>query len=147
MNIEIKVSKLSIDNDPKLYVIFGETTFEQNIIFLNQSLYLMDIDHKKDTKLIVGRYDPDLYFTRYNHHVNKVTIDKVIIDDFWTIEKDFYPPKSTLDIAYKNHVNKVGEGEWILDSLKYNTTLFFNGSLQWDIKYPVRRSFFKDINR
>ena len=54
----------------------------------------------------------------------------------------FIHPISIPDTAYNNPA-QVGEGEWIPNALKQNTTLFFNGSLEWSTKYPVRRTFFQ----
>ena len=147
MNIDIKVRKTNIETNPRLSISFGDTSIEQTVIFLNQTIHLVDINHSQDTKLIIRRDDPDLYFTRYNYHTNKIFIDKIIIDDFWELTHDFNTPISICDQAYIDHFKRVDEGDWLDDVLPYNTTLFFNGSLQWDIKYPVRRSFYKDINR
>ena len=147
MNIDIKVRKTNIETNPRLTISFGDTSIEQTVIFLNQTIHLVDINHSQDTKLIIRRDDPDLYFTRYNHHTNKIFIDKIIIDDFWELTHDFNTPISIPDIAYNNHVAQVGDGEWIPEALKQNTTLFFNGSLEWSIMHPVRRTFFKDIHR
>ena len=61
-----------------------------------------------------------MYFTRYNHHTNKIFIDKIIIDDFWEITHNFYTPISIPDTAYNNPA-QVGEGEWIqCTKTKYN---------------------------
>ena len=45
------------------------------------------------------------------------------------------------------HLEKVGKDDWIENSVINNTHLYFNGRLTWNIKYPVRRSFFKDHKR
>jgi hypothetical protein len=146
MNIEILLSKISSDTTPEVTIEFADYKRTVRIVGLNE-IVKFDVEHNKDNQLVVSRSEADLYRTRFNYHTNKVSIDKVIVDDFWEFNSTFYTPHSILDTEYSSHANKVGEGEWISDALVYNTTLFFNGKLVWEIKYPVRRSIFKDYNR
>lgn len=135
-----------MDYNPRIFIKYSGETKVETIYKLEQTIYL-NVLHICDTKLVISRKQLDLYTTGYNYHVNKITINKIILDDFWELKKDFYTPKSICDQEYLDHYDKVDEGDWLNDALPHNTTLFFNGSLEWDIKYPVRRSFYKDINR
>ena len=146
MNIEIQVSKSNMDYDPKIFINYSGETKVETIYKLKQTI-CFNVSHNCDTKLVISRKQSDLYKTGYNYHVNKIIIEKIILDDFWELTKEFYTPKSICDQEYIDHFKKVDEGDWLQDALPYNTTLFFNGSLEWDIMYPVRRSFYKDINR
>jgi hypothetical protein len=146
LNIKIQVSKLSLDYDPIIEINFAGLSQVETIDTMQKTICL-NTSHEYDTKLIISRKQTDLYSTGFNYHVNKVTIERVLLDNFWELTKTFYTPISICDQEYIDHFKRVDEGNWLDDVLPYNTTLFFNGSLQWDIKYPVRRSFYKDINR
>ena len=146
MNIKIQISKLSMDYNPIIEINFAELVQVETIDTLKKTISLKT-PHKYDTKLIISRKQTDLYSTGFNYHVNKVIVERVVLDNFWELTKTFYTPKSICDQEYIDHFKRVEEGDWLDDALPHNTTLFFNGSLQWDIKYPVRRSFYKDINR
>ena len=144
MNIEIFLRKESTRTNIPLTAQFGNTVVHEMITKQEQVLSLRQIEHTCDTKLSVIRDEQDLYETNRNHHSNKIFVDKVVIDDFWEIDEEFYPPVSVFDKEYTKHLEKVGKDDWIQNTLVRNTHLFFNGRLTWDIKYPVRRSFFKD---
>ena len=144
MNIKIYMSKINNDSNPLLSIQIGTTNIEVIVDQLNMHCSF-DIEHSANTKLFINRNDPSLYRTGYNYHVNKVSIDRVIIDNFWEVTAAFNTPKSCPDSEYMEHSVKVGGGEWITDAMIYNTALFFNGYLEYDIKYPVRRTFFEDI--
>lgn len=147
MNIEIFLRKENDRSDIPLTVKFGNTVVNGIITKQEQVLSLKQIEHTCDTQLSIIRNEQDLYETNRNHHSNKIFVDKVVIDDFWEIDEEFYPPVSVFDKEYTKHLEKVGKDDWIQNTLVRNTHLFFNGRLQWDIKYPVRRSFFKDFHR
>lgn len=144
MKIEIHITKTDNSTDPKISIttrphlhLLCEMKKLNEVITIN-------IDHIHDTKLVINRDDPKLYDTGFNYHTNKITVRKIILDDFWELTPEFYTPKSVPDKEYLNHIEKVG-GDWVQKALINNTTLFFNGYLEWDILYPVRRSFYKDV--
>ena len=146
MNIEIHLRKENMDSDPEIILQFGDVTQTQKIINQEQKLHMQGLEHNCDTELSVRRDSKELYQTSRNHHDNKIFIDKVIVDDFWEFDDSFYPPTTIFDKEYMDHLDKVGTDQWMKNTVN-NTHLFFNGRLTWDIKYPVRRSFFKDLNR
>jgi len=147
MNIEIHLHKTQLDSDPEIGVQFGVYGFKAQIGSRDQKLYLKQVDHHKDGQLVISRNETYLYQTGKNHHVNKVVIDKVIVDDFWEFDPSWYTPESVLDDRYKNYVKGIKRSEWIEECLVHNSHIFFNGKLVWNIKYPVRRSFFEDRHR
>ena len=147
MNIEIFLRKESARTNIPLTVQFGNTVVHEMITKQEQVLSLKQIEHTCDTKLSVIRDEQDLYETSRNHHSNKIFVDRVILDDFWQLDEGFYPPVTEFDKEYTQHLEKVGKDDWIENSVVNNTHLYFNGRLTWNIKYPVRRSFFKDHNR
>tara|TARA_R110000803_G_scaffold109763_2_gene178147 strand:+ start:1049 stop:1492 length:444 start_codon:yes stop_codon:yes gene_type:complete len=147
MNIKIFLRKENEHSDVPLAVKFGSIVVDKMITKQHQVISLESLEHTCDTQLSLARNEQALYETNRNHHSNKIFVDKVIIDDFWELDEEFYPPVTEFDEDYTQHIEKVGKDEWITNSLVNNTHLFFNGRLTWDIKYPVRRSFFKDYNR
>ena len=114
---------------------------------ISEVITLSDIDHRSDNKLVIERNDRELYNTKQDHHSNKIYIDKIVVDEFWQFDKDFYPPVTVFNPEYRRHIAEVGSADWIKNSIEYNTDLYFNGRLEWKVKYPVRRCFFKDIER
>ena len=147
VNIELHLRKEHHESNPSIIVEFGKVRQNEIISSLQQKVCLTDLEHLNDAQLNVIRCDGTLYKTGNNHHPNKIFVDKVIVDDFWQFDESFYPPITVFDKDYTEHVKKVGEDDWIKDTSINNTHLFFNGRLSWNIKYPVRRSFFKDYNR
>lgn len=147
MNIEIFLRKENDQSDVPLIARFGDTEVTDIVRQREQIIKIDDIEHTHDTQLSLTRNEQNLYSTNRNHHSNKIFVDKVIIDDFWEINENFYPPTTVFDDQFKKHLSRVGTDDWINNSVTNNTHLFFNGSLIWDIKYPVRRSFFKDAHR
>lgn len=147
MNIEVHLRKEHSETNPSIIVEFGKVRINETISSQQQTVCLKDLEHSCDTRLNVIRCDETLYKTESNHHGNKIFVDKVIVDDFWQFDESFYPPVTVFDEAYTEHIKKVGEADWIKDTQINNTHLFFNGRLSWNIKYPVRRSFFKDYHR
>ena len=146
MNIEIYLRKENINSNPEVILQFGDVIQTQKIINQEQKLYMQGLEHNCDTKLSVGRDSKELYHTSRNHHDNKIFVDKIVVDNFWEFNESFYPPTTIFNQEYIDHLDKVGTDEWIKNSVN-NTHLFFNGILAWNIKYPVRRSFFKDLTR
>ena len=147
MNIKIFLRKEKSDNVVPLCVKFGNTVFNEVITEQQQVISLESLKHTFDTQLSLVRNERELYETGRNHHDNKIIVDRVVIDDFWELDGEFYPPVTEFDNDFKQHIEKVGKDAWIENSVVNNTHLYFNGSLTWDIKYPVRRSFFKDRTR
>lgn len=147
LNIEIHLSKSSADSNPEVTVRFGDKFHAERIQSIKQKICLRNLKHNKDVKLIVERNEQELYSTGLSHHDNKIYVDKVVVDDFWEFNNNFYTPTSLLNDDYIEYIDKTEDGKWIKNTLVNNTHLFFNGSLVWDIKYPVRRSFFKDFHR
>ena len=147
MNIEIHVRKDHLHSDPEITVQFGEVRLSEKISSVEQKISLKNIKHDCDATLSIERNEPGLYTTNQNYHDNKIFVDKVIVDDFWEFDNMFYPPTTTFTKEYEEHLDKVGFDDWIKQSMTYNTHLFFNGSLVWNVKYPGRRSFFKDVAR
>lgn len=147
MNIEIEFRKTILENNPEVTVRFGDVIRTFELVAEKQIERLTNLEHDKDTQLIVGRNQKDILESNLTHHSNNICVDKVIVDDFWQFDANFHTPTSILDDDYEKHLDRLGEGAWIKDSLKHNTHLFFNGKLLWDIKYPVRRTFLKDVNR
>ena len=146
MNIEIYLRKQLPNSNPQVSVGFGDSKLSTSITHMTQTIKINHA-HESDTELVVTRNELDLYDTGRSHHANIVFVDKIIVDDFWEINDKFYPPVSKFEKDYEAHLDKVGAEDWIKESLTHNTHLFFNGKLIWNIKYPVRRSFFKDYNR
>ena len=147
MNIEIHLRKQDNQSNPDLTVSFGDIIQHVTVKDLKQTILINRIKHESDTKLIIERNDTKLYNTKHDHHSNKIFVDRVIVDNFWQFDKDFYPPTTQFHNEYKEHIKKVGSADWIANSMKFNTHLYFNGCLEWNVKYPVRRCFFKDIER
>ena len=147
MNIELHLSKSSLDSSPEVTVRFGEVAETISIRSGKQQINLRDLTHDRDQQLIVERDEQELYHTGLSHHENKIIVDKVIVDDFWEFNKNFYTPKSVLSKNYKQYINRFNNAEWIKQNLSKNTHIFFNGTLTWDVKYPVRRTFFKDTKK
>jgi hypothetical protein len=147
MNLEVHVSKSNRESNPELTVRFGDASHTQLIDSDKQKIVLHDIEHTMDTQLVVERNEQTLYSTEQSHHSNNVIVEKIVLDDFWEFGKDFYPPTSDLNNDYVKHLSKLDNTKWIKNTLIYNTHLFFNGTLTWQIKYPVRRSFFKDFKK
>ena len=146
MNLEVHVIKSNTETNPALTIKFGDTTQTHDIYTGKQKIKLK-VKHDCDTKLVIERNEESLYLTDQSHHANNLIVDKIVLDDFWEFGQDFYPPKSKLNQQYMEHLSKFNDCEWIKNTLGHNTHLFFNGSLTWDIKFPVRRSFFKDFKR
>ena len=147
MNIKIFLRKENENDAVPLVIKFGNTVVNETITEQQQVISLESLEHTFDTQLSLVRNEQALYGTGRNHHNNKIFVDRVIIDDFWEFDEEFYPPVTEFDKEYTQHIEKVGKDDWIENSFVNNTHLYFNGRLTWDIKYPVRRSFFKDHNR
>tara|TARA_Y100000592_G_scaffold27313_1_gene43389 strand:- start:13935 stop:14378 length:444 start_codon:yes stop_codon:yes gene_type:complete len=147
VNIELHLRKEKLESNPSIIVEFGKEKINETILSKQQIVYLKNLEHSNDTQLNIIRDDKELYTTARNHHLNKIFVDKVIVDDFWQFDESFYPPVTIFDKEYTQHLERVGEDDWIKNTLNNNTHLFFNGRLTWNIKYPVRRSFFKDYYR
>ena len=133
--------------NPEVMVQFSDFQKIESIVSSRQKIYLHGLHHYKDTQLIIERNESSLFSTGLSHHVNKISVDKVIVDDFWEFDPNFYTPTSILDATYKKYLSQFSDSDWIQGALTNNTHLFFNGRLVWDIKYPVRRSLFKDVCR
>tara|TARA_B110000444_G_scaffold162453_1_gene151793 strand:- start:487 stop:930 length:444 start_codon:yes stop_codon:yes gene_type:complete len=147
MNLEVHVTKTNMESNPEVTVKFGDRSKTELIESSTQKILLNDIEHTTETKLIVERNELGLYSTGQSHHINNIVVEKVILDDFWEFSKDFYPPTSELNKDYIEHLSHFDNCGWIKNTLGHNTHLFFNGTLTWQVKYPVRRSFFKDFKR
>jgi len=136
-----------LSDNPEVIVRFGNVKSTFILISERQTVSLTGIKHDKDTQLIIERHQDDILYSNKTHHSNNIFVEKVTVDDFWEFDANFYTPESILDEDYVRHLEKLKDGDWIKKSLLHNTHLFFNGRLSWDIKYPVRRTFLKDINR
>jgi len=147
MNIELQFKKSNLKSEPTIEIHFGDTVIKTQIKSLEHKLIMHDLKHDTDNELVVMRREDYLYNTQKTHHENKVIVEKVIVDDFWELGPDWYTPESVLDSHYLKHIEGIDGSEWIKNTLNHNTHLFFNGKLRWQIKYPVRRCFFKDVRR
>ena len=147
MKIAIHLRKDNNESNPELTAKFGDHKHDTKVKNISEVITLSDIDHRSDNKLVIERNDCELYNTKQDHHSNKIYIDKIVVDEFWQFDKDFYPPVTVFNPEYRRHIAEVGSADWIKNSIEYNTDLYFNGRLEWKVKYPVRRCFFKDIER
>ena len=147
VKIQIHLKKSNADNDPVITIKFGEVIKIEKLDSIDKKIYLDDLQHDKDTKLVIERNDSNIYSTQQPYHENNIIIEKVIVDDFWEFNESFYTPIGVLDDDYRNYLEKIGKISLIEKQLVYNTHLFFNGRFEWEIKYPVRRCFFKDFER
>ena len=77
MNIELHLSKSSLDSSPEVTVRFGEVAETISIRSGKQQIYLRDLTHDRDQQLIVERDEQELYDTGLSHHENKIIVDSV----------------------------------------------------------------------
>ena len=91
MNIKIQVSKLSMEYNPVIVINFAGLVKVETIDTLEKTISL-NTPHKYDTKLIISRKQKDLYSTGFNYHVNKVIVERVVLDNFWELTNyyDFF---------------------------------------------------------
>ena len=146
MNIDISFRKTDLGGDPEVTVRFGSIIKSVKLTAREQVVRLSDVQHFKDNQLIIERDQKDILDSDRTHHNNIVCVDRVTVDDFWNFDTNFHTPTSVLDATYERHLHRVGNIDEITQSLNHNTHLFFNGKLIWDIKYPVRRTFLKDVH-
>jgi len=92
--------------------------------------------------LKISRHELDLYQTDKMIHDSHVIVDKIVLDDFWTIDDKNHWSKTIYDPEYVAHL-KDKEVTWELSKDLHNNILYFNGSLDYKISIPIRGMFFK----
>lgn len=73
---------------------------------------------------------------------NYVTIDKIVIDDFWELSSDNFQSITTYDSEYKKLSIENG-ATWEVQKEYHNNVLFFCGDISTEIKTPVRNMFWQ----
>lgn len=73
-------------------------------------------------------------------HLTYVSIDKIILDEFWEINSGNDPSYTEYDEDYVGHAINLG-ASWELTKKRHNNVLFFNGSIRYDITFPLRSMF------
>lgn len=92
--------------------------------------------------LEIIRNDASLYTTNKTTHSSYVTINQILIDDFWAIGDKNHWSKTYYDSNYVEHL-KDKPVTWELSKDLYNNVLFFNGKITYTITKPIREMFFK----
>lgn len=92
--------------------------------------------------LKVTRHDHSLYSSDQLVHDSYVIVENIIIDDFWVIGKNNHWSTTVFDTKYIEHL-KDKLVTWELSNTVCNNTLYFNGSLEYNITAPIRKMFFK----
>lgn len=137
MKIEINLSKNNDVANPALIV----TCEDQQIDLVMedmQQVVCMEVAHKPigTYTLSISRHEP---FTGTTH-ATWVKIESIRIDEFWEIAQHNHWSKTSYDPDYMSIVSKM-ENSWELTKDLYNDTLFFNGSISYEITAPVRKMF------
>jgi len=138
MNFKIS---LETELDEPVQIQIELNTHQASIQVQNKTEYEFDVDLQSTNLLYIKRNDLDLYKTSWNYHKNKVHCTNVQIDQFWNLTPSFCTPISECTDQYNTHISVLDDIEWIQDALKYNTTLFFNGALIYNISKPIRTTF------
>jgi hypothetical protein len=104
--------------------------------------FTVDLESDRSYILKVSRHEQELYQTDKLVHDSHLVIDSIVIDDFWTIDSKNHWSKTVYDSAYIKHL-KDKSVTWELSKHLHNNILFFNGSLDYNIKTPIRSMFFQ----
>jgi hypothetical protein len=111
----------------------------------NYTLYntITTIDINTDQLLItVARHEDGLYQTDKLTHDTYITVEQILIDNFWSIGHNNHWSKTVYDQQYRDHLADKSV-TWELSKDLYNNVLFFNGCLEYHITKPIRGMFFK----
>ena len=73
-------------------------------------------------------------------HLTYVYIDKIVLDEFWEINSGNDPSHTEYDEEYIDAAINKG-ATWELTKKRHNNVLFFNGSIRYDIIFPLRSMF------
>ena len=73
-------------------------------------------------------------------HLTYVYIDKIVLDEFWEINSGNDPGHTEYDEEYIDAAINKG-ATWELTKKRHNNVLFFNGSIRYDIIFPLRSMF------
>jgi len=138
VNFEVHISKLKSTSDPSISIHMGEFDEEYVIMDTEQVIRF----NSEPATMYITRRDTKLYQSRWNYLENKITVERLVIDDFWCFDKDYYLPQAIPDQEYLDHIKHIEGSEWIDAALKSTTDLFFNGSLMYNIKRPIRSMFY-----
>lgn len=103
---------------------------------------IISVDLPTPCELFVQRQDEDLYQTNKTCHDNRVIVESILIDNFWTIDKRNHWSVTEFDADYIEHVQKY-QGTWELKNTLNNDSLYFNGKLVYSITSPIRSMYFK----
>lgn len=105
-------------------------------------IFKQELELDEDYILQIVRQEKELYSTDRTVHDSYVIVDEILIDDFWTINDKNHWSKTIYDAEYIQHLaDKTTTWECTKDL--YNNVLFFNGSLTYTIKTPIRNLYFK----
>lgn len=126
-----------LQNDYMIY--YDNFTLIENDIIKEFSIKNKIIDQYI---LKISRHEQGLYHTQRLTHESHVFVDKIILDNFWTIDEKNHWSTTSYDQKYVNHL-KDKQVTWELSKKMYNNILYFNGSLIYNITIPIRGMFFK----
>lgn len=120
----------------------GAEYIDQQTVEVNQQ-HTVDIDFDpalgKQYILSISRFDPALYNTKKLEHDSYVTVDSIVIDNFWKIGSHNHSSQTVYHPTYVAHVGD--STAWQLSHDLYNNKLYFNGALEYQLSIPVRRMF------
>ena len=134
MNIKITLKK----NAPESVTI----NINSQPYTLVDQITTISIDQQLPSLLEISRNDIALYNTDRLTHSTYVIVEQILIDNFWGIGDKNHWSKTRYSQEYIQHLDNKPV-TWELSKDLYNNTLFFNGSLEYNITTPIRGMFFK----
>ena len=138
MKIVITLTKNNNLSNPEIQVNYDDKSMPITLVDMQGCIHVEVDDHPtKDIILSIVRHEPINDTT----HKTWVTVNKIVIDDFWVIGDNNHWSETKYDFDYFEYAKNLG-ATWELEKTLYNNVLFFNGKLSYKITRPARGMFF-----
>ena len=120
--------------NPQIIISYNDH-HEEITMDLNVKIVSLDVPTQQGA-LRISRNEPIIAPS----HVTHIRIDRLILDDFWEINCNNDPSFTEYDEDYIEHARNSG-ASWEITKDRHNNVLFFNGSIRYDIRFPLRSMF------
>lgn len=138
MKIAIVLTKNNNLSNPTIQVKYNNESMPATLVDTQSCLHIDVDDHPTDDIVLsICRQEPIIGTT----HKTWITVNEIVIDDFWVIGNNNHWSETKYDSDYVNYAARLG-ATWELEKTLYNNLLFFNGELTYKITRPVRKMFF-----
>lgn len=137
MKIDIDLSKNNSRSVPRIKIECDGTVIYKDMINMKDVVSLLVPDKAiGHYELRISRDEPFDGTT----HKTWIQVESIMIDNFWQIGKLNHWSKTEYAQEYVSRV-QAQDHSWELTAGLYNDTLFYNGSLIYEITAPVRKMF------